>query len=78
MEKIDEYVQLIADKTGQDKKYVKLGLGALILVVFVLGFGASIVANIVGVLYPAYRSFKALESEEGKHTHSALDIHSIP
>ena len=66
MEKIDEYITLISEKTGQEKKTVKIGLAVVLLLVFVLGFGASIVANFVGVLYPAYRSFRALESEDRK------------
>mmetsp|Transcript_21579 Transcript_21579/g.19147 ORF Transcript_21579/g.19147 Transcript_21579/m.19147 type:complete len:151 (-) Transcript_21579:66-518(-) len=65
MEKIDEYIKLISEKTGQNEKVVKNGILAVIILVFVLGFGASIVANIVGVLYPAFQSFKALESEQG-------------
>ena len=65
MEKINQYVSLIAEKTGQDEKIVKNVLLGVIILVFVLGFGASIVANIVGVFYPAFQSFKALESEKG-------------
>ena len=64
MEKIEEYVTLISEKTGQDPKLVKNVLMGVVLLVFVFGFGASIVANIVGVFYPAFQSFKALESDK--------------
>ncbi|CAI2380431.1 unnamed protein product [Moneuplotes crassus] len=64
MEKIDQYVGIIAEKTGQDPTLVRNVLMGVILVVFVFGFGASIIANIVGVFYPAFQSFKALESEK--------------
>ena len=64
MEKVEEYVTLISEKTGFEKKLVKTGLIGAFLLVFVLGFGASIVANLVGVLFPAFQSFKALENGE--------------
>ena len=62
MEKIDEYVDLIAEKTGQDRTLVRNGLFGLVILIFVFGFGASVVANAVGVFFPAFQSFKALES----------------
>ena len=62
MEQIDKYVNLVSEKTGQSEKIVKNGGLALIVIVFVFGFGASIVANFIGVMYPAFQSFKALES----------------
>ena len=65
MEKLDEYITLIAEKTGQEKKVVKIGLAVVLVLVFILGFGASLIANAVGVIYPAYRSFRAIESEQG-------------
>ena len=58
-----QVIELVAEKTGKTKRqvlYYALTLGILFVV---FGVGASIISNIVGVAYPAFMSFVALESE---------------
>merc|ERR1712188_367542 len=57
--KIEEFL----DKTGIKKLYIAAGL-CLALTIFILfGFGAGLLCNFVGFVYPAYTSFKSLESQ---------------
>ena len=63
MENINKYVTLISEKTGQSEKIVKNVLIGIVAFILVLGFGACLTANLVGVFFPAFQSFKALQSE---------------
>lgn len=49
--------------TGIEKIYLVLGGSAALLLVLLVGFGAGLICNVVGFLYPAYCSFKAIESD---------------
>ena len=56
-------INIIADKTGLPKqKVLSYSLGFMVAFV-IFGVGASIITNIVGVAYPVFMSFKALDSE---------------
>merc|ERR1712188_209704 len=58
-----EVMQTLQDKTGIKKLYIAAGL-CLALTIFILfGFGAGLLCNFVGFVYPAYASFKSLESQ---------------
>ncbi len=53
----------ISNATGLPKKKVlQLGLSSMILFI-VFGIGASVLTNLIGVAYPVFMSFHALESE---------------
>merc|ERR1712159_766321 len=57
-----EVMQTLQDKTGIKKLYIAAGL-CLALTIFILfGFGAGLLCNFVGFVYPAFASFKSLES----------------
>ncbi|KAF9159429.1 ER membrane protein DP1/Yop1 [Actinomortierella ambigua] len=56
-------VQLEA-ATGVPKTYFALGLGAFFGLMIFFNFAGQLFSNILGFVYPAYRSFKALESPE--------------
>jgi len=48
-----------------EKKQPKsIGAGVLLFIVFIFGDLAGLVCNFVGYVYPAYMSFKAIESKE--------------
>lgn len=58
-----QIIERIAQQTGLPQKQVlQMGLGLLVLFV-VFGIGQSILTNLIGVAYPAFMSFVALESE---------------
>jgi len=70
LEKFQPLKELSA-KAGVKPAHIGLGIVALALILVLLGYGTSLIGFLVGFLYPAYMSFKALESkddgEDDKH-----------
>merc|ERR1711998_461614 len=62
VEKI-EALQALQDKTGVKKLYIAAGISAFVVIFILFGFGAGLLCNFVGFVYPAYASFKSLESQ---------------
>merc|ERR1712022_71402 len=58
-----EIMQTLQDKTGVKKLYIAAGVSAFVLIFILFGFGAGLLCNFVGFVYPAYASFKSLESQ---------------
>merc|ERR1712046_378794 len=58
-------MQQLEEKTSIDKKALGGGLVGVLLLVVVFGWGSSMLSLLVGFIYPAFSSFKALE--EGVH-----------
>eukprot|EP00518_Triparma_eleuthera_P003287 CAMPEP_0182463498 /NCGR_PEP_ID=MMETSP1319-20130603/7392_1 /TAXON_ID=172717 /ORGANISM="Bolidomonas pacifica, Strain RCC208" /LENGTH=191 /DNA_ID=CAMNT_0024663043 /DNA_START=66 /DNA_END=641 /DNA_ORIENTATION=- len=62
---LEKYPQLqeLENKFGVPKLYIVGGGAGVLLLVLFFGFGAGMLCNLVGFIYPAYMSFKAIESE---------------
>jgi receptor expression-enhancing protein 5/6 len=58
-----EPLKQVSVKIGVKPAHIGLGLSALLLIFVLMGYLVSWIAFLVGFLYPAYRSFKALESK---------------
>eukprot|EP01095_Lingulamoeba_sp_RSL-Kostka_P003886 TRINITY_DN15004_c0_g1_i1.p1 TRINITY_DN15004_c0_g1~~TRINITY_DN15004_c0_g1_i1.p1 ORF type:complete len:227 (+),score=55.04 TRINITY_DN15004_c0_g1_i1:42-722(+) len=55
-------LQLIEEKTKLSKVYFVLIFLAISFLLVVYGWGAQLICNFVGFIYPAFASFKAIES----------------
>eukprot|EP00126_Sphaerothecum_destruens_P008715 Sdes_comp20322_c0_seq2m13991 len=62
--KLDQFplCKKIEKNSGVPAIYLAGGVSFLVLISFIYGICASLVANLIGFLYPAYASFKAIES----------------
>jgi len=63
-EVVDKYLSMVEKKTNVKKRYIALGLvGALALWLYA-GVMASLICNIIGFAYPAFKTVKAIESTD--------------
>jgi len=59
---VNDVMKIAEEKTGVQRLYIAYGVGALVILWLAVGFGAQLLANLIGFVYPAYCSIKALES----------------
>jgi receptor expression-enhancing protein 5/6 len=55
-------VKLVADKVGVPSGYVAVAILILALFLVFSDIGSKVICDVIGVFYPAYISFKAIES----------------
>ena len=52
------------EMTGRKPGEIALAIIGIVLLFIVIGFGSTILTTVVAILYPSYRSFRAIESKE--------------
>lgn len=57
-------LQQLEEKTGVNKLYLVGGSAGLAVFMIVAGVGTALLSNLVAFTYPAFASFKAVESED--------------
>ena len=62
--KLTPYFEQLEAKTGVKRTYYALGLAAFLLLYIVFGYGGDLLCNLIGFVFPAYKSIKAIESED--------------
>ena len=58
-----QLIEKVSQATGWPQKKVLQGALGLMVLFIVFGVGSSILTTLIGVAYPAFMSFHALESE---------------
>merc|ERR1712096_355350 len=59
--KIGEIFKMLNEKTGVPKIYLAGGIAALLVVLILFCFGAPLLCNVVGFIYPVYCCFSLIE-----------------
>jgi receptor expression-enhancing protein 5/6 len=57
-------VKLVADKIGVPTGYIAIGILFVAMFLVFSDIGSHAICDVIGIVYPAYMSFKAIESKE--------------
>lgn len=60
--KMSEALELAEKKTGLKRVYIVSGVVGFLALWLIFGYGAQLLCNCIGFIYPAYASVKAIES----------------
>ncbi|XP_041913761.1 receptor expression-enhancing protein 6 isoform X1 [Alosa alosa] len=61
---VTDCLSKVEEWTGIKKRYLAIGATSLTGLYLVYGYGAALMCNLIGFVYPAYYSIKAIESED--------------
>lgn len=62
---LTDHLNMVEAKTGLQKRNIVLGGIGFTLIWLAIGIGSSLLCSVVCFIYPAYKSFKAVESPQG-------------
>lgn len=61
---VNDVLEKIETKTGVKRLHIALGFIALTGIYLMIGYGSDFLCNFIGFIYPAYASFKAIETKQ--------------
>ena len=61
---VDRFLTRLEEKTKVKKVYLAYGILGVVGLWLAVGWGAALLCNAIGFVYPAYMSIKALETEK--------------
>ncbi|KAK2869038.1 hypothetical protein Q7C36_000909 [Tachysurus vachellii] len=59
---VTDFLNKVEEKTGIKKRLLVIGTATATGLYLLFGYGASLICNLIGFVYPAYYSIKAIES----------------
>ncbi|KAL4656087.1 receptor expression-enhancing protein 5-like [Arapaima gigas] len=59
---VTDFLGRMEKKTGIEKRYLALGAVCIAALYLLFGYGAALLCSLIGFVYPAYVSIKAIES----------------
>ncbi|XP_060796568.1 receptor expression-enhancing protein 6 [Neoarius graeffei] len=59
---VTDFLNKVEEKIGIKKRFLVVGAASATGLYLVFGYGASLICNLIGFVYPAYYSIKAIES----------------
>lgn len=61
---LTKYFVIAEEKTQVKREYLTSGFVAVLALYLIFGYGAELICNLIGFVYPAYASLKALETRK--------------
>ncbi|KAG5678979.1 hypothetical protein PVAND_008593 [Polypedilum vanderplanki] len=59
-----KYLRLLEEKSNVPRSYIFLGIVGFVALYLAFGFAAELICNFIGIMYPAYVSMKAVETQD--------------
>ncbi|OII71537.1 TB2 HVA22 family protein [Cryptosporidium andersoni] len=59
-----DYIKIICNYIGCRPSYLLVTLSLMLIITVAMGYAGALICNLIGFIYPAYMSFKAIETPD--------------